>query len=439
MAAKVVLTSVGSLGDLHPFIALARELRRLGFHPIIAASSAYRAKVEAEGLAFHAVAPSPEQLLADTGMTEGDIVRQVVRSSTTFIVEKTVAPYADESYADFLAAMQGAELVVASSFSLVARVAAEKLGLPVMSLLLSPCVFFSAEEPAHLMELPWLPAFRRRFGARAAKLMLDLGRMQSRRQTRAITALRRRVGAPLPKGDEVLDGPLRADLIAAAYSPLLGPVPPDAPAGSAIVGFTFYDSEHGGSGGLSPKLVEFLTAGPPPLVFSLGSFGVHAESGFYESAVAASRRLGMRAVLLVGPESERRLAHLGADDVAVAGYAPHSLVFPHAAAIVHHGGIGTIAQALRAGRRQLVCPMLGDQADNAERLIRLGVARRLDHRRFNPDTAEDALRALLADAAAARRAERCALQVSSENGAQAAAELAAAFLNGLKPATQRPG
>ena len=429
MSKKIVLTSVGSLGDLHPFIALAQQLKSEGFQPLIAASSAYRSKVEAEGLPFHAVTPSPEDLLADTGMTEGDFVRQVMRSSSTLIIDKAVMPYVERSYADLSDAMRGANLVVASSFSLVARVAAEKLGLPVVSLLLSPCVFFSAEQPAHLMELPWLPGFRRSFGARAAKFVLDLGRVQSRRQTKAITDLRRLIDVPTPAGDEILDGPLRAEWIAAAFSPLFGPLPPDAPPNSAIVGFTFYDSELGGAGALPPDLATFLDDGPAPLVFSLGSFGVHAAGTFYETAATTAKRLGMRAVLLVGAEGVTSLAHLAHDDLAIVGYAPHSKVFPRAAAIIHHGGIGTVAQAMRAGKPQLICPMLGDQADNAEHLKRLGIAYRVDYRRFTPDNATRALRSLLNDEVALRQAARCASEVASENGARVAAEGIARLLS----------
>ncbi|MBB3890554.1 UDP:flavonoid glycosyltransferase YjiC (YdhE family) [Phenylobacterium haematophilum] len=432
MPAKIVLTSVGSLGDLHPFIALAQQLKAHGFEPLIAASSGYRAKVEAEGLSFHAVTPSPEELLADTGLTEGDVTRHVMRSSTTFLIKNSVTPYAERSYADLLDAMRDADLVVASSFSIVARVAAEKRRLPVVSLLLSPIAFFSSEQPPHLMELPWFPAFRRTFGARAAKFVLDLGRAQSRRQTKAILELRRRAGVPTPSGDEVLDGPLRADWIAAAYSPLLGPLPPDAPPNSAIVGFTFYDSESGGAGGLPSNLAQFLDEGAPPLVFSLGSFGVHAAGSFYESAATAARTLGMRAVLLVGSDAVSTHAHLGSDDVAIAGYAPHSMVFPRAAAIVHHGGIGTVAQVMRAGKPQLICPMLGDQADNAERLKRLGIARRLDHMRFTPDTATHAIASLLKDGEASRLAAKYASEVANEDGARLATEGIARLLDHVR-------
>lgn len=428
MGKRIVLATVGSYGDLHPFIAVGVALKAIGFEAVIAASDAYRGKVEAEGLEFHPIAPSRERLVCDTGFSESDLVRGMTRSSTKFILERAIIPYLDDTYADLQAAARGADLIVPSNFSLVARVVAAKLGLPVMSLVLSPCVFFSAQEPAYYLEAPWLPALRRRFGPGAARLVLDLGRLQSRMQTRAITRMRRRLGLPIPAGDELLDGFLRADRVVALYSPLLGPLPPEAPTASVIAGFTFYDSEAGGAPVLDRALQAFLDAGPPPLVFSLGSLGVFAAGRFYEEAAAATASLGRRAVLLVGGETYDQHAGLASAQVFVAPYAPHSLVFPRAAAVIHHGGIGTVGHAMRAGKPQLVCPMFGDQLDNAERLKRLGVARRLDHRRFTAARAAQALNDMLADQAAADKARLIADAVGKEDGAQVAAASAAALL-----------
>ncbi|HEY5413156.1 MAG TPA: glycosyltransferase [Caulobacteraceae bacterium] len=417
MAKRIVLTSVGSYGDLHPFIATGLALKALGLEAVIAASAEYREKVENEGLVFHAVRPTTQQLAADTGLDLGGITRQVARSSTMFIVDKAIIPYTEQSFEDLCEAMRGADLAVTSSFSIVARLAIAKLGLPSVSLLLSPCVFFSPQQPPYLPEAPWLPALGRALGPGAVKLVMDLGRAQLRWRTRPITAFRRRLGLPPLSGDEVIDGPLQADWIAALYSPVLGPLPPDAPGNSQIAGFTFYDSERGEPPGLAPPLADFLAAGPAPLVFTLGSFGVHAAGDFYDRAAETAGRLGMRAVLLVGREDEARLGRLASKDVLVAGYAPHSLVFPRTAAVIHHGGIGTVGQALRAGRPQLVCPLLGDQMDNAERLVRLGVARRLDHKRFTAARAEAALAELLGDEAVGDRAARLGVQVAAEDGA----------------------
>lgn len=417
MARRVVLTSVGSYGDLHPFIAVGLALKASGFDVVIAASEIYREKVQAEGLLFHAVRPTAAQVMADTGLDDSGLVREVVRSTTMFLVEKMVIPYAEESFEDLCAAMDGADLVVTSSFAIVARLASAKLRLPSVSLLLSPCVFFSAEDPPYLPEAPWLPALRRGLGPWAVRAVMAIGSAQLSARMRPIAEFRRRLGLPTLHGNEVTDAPLQADWVAALYSPLLGPLPSDAPGHSEIVGFTFYDSERGEAANLSPALAAFLDAGPAPLVFTLGSVAVLAAGHFYEQAAEAAGRLGMRAVLLVGRDAEVRLALLASKEVFVAGYAPHSLVFPRAAAVIHHGGIGTVGQALRAGRPQLVCPLLGDQPDNAERLARLGVARRLDHKRFTAARAAAALAELLGDPEVVDRAARLGVEVAAEDGA----------------------
>jgi UDP:flavonoid glycosyltransferase YjiC (YdhE family) len=423
MTRRIVLSSVGSFGDLHPFIALGAELKARGFEAVLAAAEEYRGKAEAAGLEFHPVAPSTDQLLSGSGLSSRDAVNRLASTGATFIVREVLMPYLEQSFAEHAAALEGADLAVCSNFAFGARLAAEALGTPTATVLLAPCTFFSAAEPAYYMEAPWLPALRRGLGRRAAKLVLDLGKMRLRRQTPEMNRMRRRLGLPIPRGDEVVDGPLRADAIIALHSPLLGGPPPDAPRGSVVAGFTFYDSETGQAPGLAPELESFLQAGEPPLVFSLGSLGVYAPGAFYEDSVEAARRLGRRAVLLTGPEAYARLEPLAGDDVAVARYAPHSLIFPRAAAVIHHGGIGTVGQAMRAGRPQLVCPMLGDQLDNAERLKRLGIAERLDHGRYSAARAADLLRGLLDRPEVAAAAARVAEAVRQEDGAGVAADV----------------
>ncbi len=124
MGKRIVLATVGSYGDLHPFIAVGVALKAIGFEAVIAASDAYRGKVEAEGLEFHPIAPSRERLVCDTGFSESDLVRGMTRSSTKFILERAIIPYLDDTYADLQAAARGADLIVPSNFSLVARVVA---------------------------------------------------------------------------------------------------------------------------------------------------------------------------------------------------------------------------------------------------------------------------------------------------------------------------
>ena len=166
---KVVLATFGSYGDLHPFMALALELQALGLQPVIATSAAYRDKIEAEGVAFHAVRPSPEQLARDTGLSLADYAVEVARSSVSYIMDSAVLPYLAEAVEDLTAAIADAELVALSSFSIAGMMAAEALGKPTVCVPLSPIVLLSAEDPPVLEQLPILPLLRRAFGPLAAR------------------------------------------------------------------------------------------------------------------------------------------------------------------------------------------------------------------------------------------------------------------------------
>jgi UDP:flavonoid glycosyltransferase YjiC (YdhE family) len=217
MAGRVVLTSVGSFGDLHPFIATGLALKARGVEVVVAAAEDYRAKVRQAGLEFRAAGPSVEQLTADTGLDLGGLVERVSRVGTLFLVDRTIIPYAEQTFEELYEAISGADLVVGASFTIFARLAVEKLGLPSVTLLLSPCLFLSAEDPPYLAEAPWLPALGRTLGPRAVDGVLRLGRARLQWRTRRLAAFRRRIGLPPPAGHEVLDVPLQADWIAALY------------------------------------------------------------------------------------------------------------------------------------------------------------------------------------------------------------------------------
>jgi UDP:flavonoid glycosyltransferase YjiC (YdhE family) len=171
---------------------------------------------------------------------------------------------------------------------------------------------------------------------------------------------------------------------------------------------------------LPPALETFLAAGPPPLVFTLGSSAVGAAGRFYHESAAAAARLGARAVLLTGGFAANQPARVP-DGVLVVDRAPHQLLFPRARAVVHQGGAGTTAQALRAGSPMLVVPHSHDQPDNAYRVARLGVARTLYPKRYTAAHAARELRRLLDDPSYADHARSVAALVATEGGGDAAA------------------
>jgi UDP:flavonoid glycosyltransferase YjiC (YdhE family) len=200
------------------------------------------------------------------------------------------------------------------------------------------------------------------------------------------------------------------------FSRWLAAPQPDWPASAVATGFLCFDDD--GPDGLPPELARFLEAGPPPVVFTLGSSAVHDPGRFYEHGAEAARRLGLRSVLLVGREPRWKPSALP-QDCAVFDYAPYSQLFPRCAAIVHQGGVGTTAQCLRAGKPMLVMPFSHDQPDNAARVTRLGLARTLPRsasvRRMTRD-----LHSLLSDPGFAARAASIGEKVRAEDGAATA-------------------
>lgn len=416
---RIVLVSLGTLGDVHPFVAVAIALAEAGHHPVLAAAEAVRPIAARHAIEFHPVRPDGAAVLDDTGMDEGQVARAVA-SDLRFIVDRVILPYADGTLADLAPLMAGADLVLCSSFSVLGRIAAAAAGRPVMSLLLQPMALFSADDP------PVTPtgsaillAIRRRLGAWAVRPLLAAARAATKGSLRPFAALRATAGAPPFAGNELVDGPLAVDRVLGLWSPELAGLPRDAGAHVELCGATFYDGGFGG-GGVPDALARFLDAGTPPVIFTLGSIAIYAEDGFYAASAAAARSLGVRAVLLVGDDLVERHRHLAGGDVLVVGYAPHSAVFGRAAAVVHHGGAGTTAQAMRAGAPQLACPMFGDQFDNAARLERRGLALTLPQARYTADRTAAALSRLLYGPYAAT-ARAVAGRVRQEDGAAAVA------------------
>ncbi len=201
----------------------------------------------------------------------------------------------------------------------------------------------------------------------------------------------------------------------------MGEPQPDWPRGVKITGFAFYDGS-GSEGVLPPELAAFLDKGTAPLVFTLGSAAVMHAGDFYEQSAEAAEMLGQRAVLLIGADDRNIPKRKLPETICVARYAPYSKIFPRASVIIHQAGIGTTAQALRAGRPMLVMPYSHDQPDNARRVRRLGVAEVLGRMKYKAKPAAKLIEQLLSNPAYARQAGAVAERVAAENGTVAACD-----------------
>lgn len=438
MRRKVVISTAGSLGDLNPFIALALELKARGYEPLIASQQEFRDKIEAEHIAFHPLRPGVEDVKGELGIDEQTIFRKATNGSSglPFVVRRIAMPFLRRAYEDMMSATHGASLVVTHPSAFAARLAAENRGLLWMSAVLAPFGLMSSNDPPVLSTAPGLAFLRDLTRARSDAALLAMVKKVLDPWTAPFQQLRRELGLP-PVINPLFEGQFSPYGTLALYSKWMGDLQPDHPVNCDITGFVFYDRPPGAPDSLPEDMKRFLAEGPPPLVFTLGTALVNDPGDFYERSLKVAQTLGRRAVFLGldkdSPEQADRLRRSLPGTVFAAGYVPHSLVFPHAEAIVHHGGVGTTAQALRAGKPQLITPFAGDQPDNAMRMCRLGVARQLTPAAYTPRRAAADLAALTSDPALTRRAAEIGRDVAAERGAAVAADLIEAMLHERSP------
>jgi rhamnosyltransferase subunit B len=409
-----LLTTLGSLGDLHPYIAVGLGLRERGHAVTIATSEVYRPKVEGEGLRFHPLRPDLGPLIDNP-----EVLRQVVhpRQGTEYVFRKLILPWIEQSFEDTREAARDADLIVGHPISFATPTVAEYLKKPWASIALQPSIFLSMYDPPAISGAPFLtslfslgPGFTRLFFRFAKSIM--------RRWGAPVNALRSRLGL------REFSNPLLDDMFSphgtqAWFSKAFARPQSDWPARTAITGFPFYDKLEPGQG-LSPDLARFLDAGSAPVVFTLGSSAVFAAGEFYSESLAATRKAGCRAVLLIGRDARNMPATPIPDTVFVAEYAPYSELLSRAAATVHQGGVGTTAQALRAGKPMIVVPWSHDQPDNGMRIQRLGVGRVIPRGRYRADRVARELKLVLGGPAYAASARAAACKMKREDGVAAA-------------------
>jgi UDP:flavonoid glycosyltransferase YjiC (YdhE family) len=415
---KIVLATIGSLGDLHPFIAIGLALKARGFAVVLAVPADHVAKVEAAGLTGLAIVGGFDALTETLGMPP-DLVAKRIMSDQTYLMNRILMPWLADSTTALDDAMEGAVALVASLFVFAAPIVAETRGVPLVNVLLQPMATFSAYAP------PRTPDFAMMAHAPTGLIGRAWNRSVYRimrcvllhRYGRAVDAVRKTRGLPPSRQALLLETPASAALTLCCYSPAIAPRQPDLPDIARVTGFAIFDSDTGAPERLDPAIKAFLAAGPAPLVFTLGSFATFAPGDFYATAASTAGTLGLRAVLLTGSDDQTAAS----EHIHVCRYAPHSLLFPLACAIVHHGGAGSTGQALRAGKPQLVVPHMGDQYDNGHRIQSIGVGNALSSKHFTIAHAGAAITAILTARMRATAADIGA-QVARENGAEAAAD-----------------
>lgn len=404
-----ILATIGTDGDVFPYLGLGAALRRRGHRVTLASPETYRSRANALGLEFCSLVTQAdvERMLADPDLWHP------LRSG--LMMARWGGPMITHQYEElFRLADQPDSLIVANPGVLAARLVQEKLGVPMISLLLQPGLIPSSvrppEMPAGLTIPAWLPQPLRRlywFAVDAAGTKLV---------ARWLNPFRKRLG--LPPVRRLFRWWLSNELVIGLFPEWYAQPEHDWPPQIRLAGFGRYD---GTSGVLPEDVRTFCEAGKPPIVFTLGTGMKHAAS-FFRTAVAACENIGARGLLLtkypevIPTQLPSQIRHCT--------FAPFRQLLPLCGAVVHHGGVGTTAAALESGCPQLVMPLAWDQPDNAARIEKLGAGLTLGKRRRNWEHMSRALAQLMT----AEVHDRCR-SIAREAGQVDGLELAADWVS----------
>jgi len=361
---RVVLATVGSRGDVQPMLALAQALRARGHVPVVAAPVNFENWVRSLGFEFAPLGADMQAYLAmHPEILTGNPFKNGPQSLDFF---KTHLPL---QAPQLLAACRGADALLYAGLSVFfAPSVVEALGLPAMQVQFTTCLLPGDAYPPPVYPWHGLPVW--------------LNRMLWWLHTRAgnwamlptLNAVRATMSLP-PLTDAWQNVLYRYPLVIAADPHLM---PPDArwQAHASYTNFLFFDGTHAQNAKLDaeldPDLDAWLAAGEPPVYIGFGSMSGAAtsrlETLLHEALASSARRV------LIGSG----WAGLAAKRTLPPGWrvvqdTPHAALFKRVAAVVHHGGSGTMAQALRAGVPQVVLPLILDQFHHAHRLYLCGL------------------------------------------------------------------
>ena len=367
---RILMIPVGSAGDVHPHVGIGLALQRRG-HDVSVLTSAYFGPLLARvGLPLIPIGTEDDyhRSLDHPGLWRPHRALGVIAEAIRPHVTEIARVLREQATGD-------PPLLVGHPLAFGARVAQEALGLRLVTLHLQAAGFVSRHDPA--VPHVWLRSVNR-WPMPVKRLLVAAGdRLSDQALGLVVNDLCAEFGLP-PARNIVREWWHSPHRVIGLFPDWYAAVQPDWPPQTRLTGFPLYDE--GDAVPLAPELDEWLAAGEPPVVFAPGTANRQAAR-FFQAGAVACRRLGRRGLLLTR-FAEQIPAPLPSG-VRHAAYAPFGSLLPRAAALVHHGGIGTAAQALRAGCPQLVMPMAFDQPDNAVRLQRLGVGSYLWPSRFS--------------------------------------------------------
>lgn len=400
---RIALTTVGTTGDLQPFIALGLRLMARGHNVRIVSHPLYKTRVESMGIEFRASAPDISPELLNT------VVERMIKTVSPIKVAKQALEDfllldAPVRFADCMRALEGCDLVVCHHADFAGQEAATRHGIRWANVILCP-------ELVPTAKLAPFPFARLSFGETLNRTLWRLGNKALGEAIRP-TVEKLRAAAGRPAGEPVAFQVFSPDLNLVATSRNVIPIEDDFPQDFPLTGPWFLDESATFEPGA--ELRDFLAAGPAPVVVSFGSMGAGDGPKVAAIVVEAIKRSGQRAIVQKGWGGVETSNDGQFHSV---GYVPHAFLFGVGSCVIHHGGAGTTAAACRAGRPQIIVPHISDQFVWARGIKELGLGPRMLPRWFlNPARLAKRIREVVGNPAYARRAEEVGALVRAEDG-----------------------
>lgn len=402
----ILLCAIDSAGDVNPFIAIGQELRKRGHRVVLCTSQYFESHARRAGLEFIGLGTAEDYLLIieDPKLWEPETGFKV-------FAERVILPILQPAY-DAIKEFDPAQtLLVAQGSVFAAHIAHEKFKFPFVTIQLQPAAFRSVYEFPMLPS--WMPRTLKRFLINASDhFVID--------RALAPEINRFRKEQSLPPVKHIFGDWMHSPLATIGLFPDWFASPqPDWPPQTRLTGFIFHDKRDDNEQ-LPQAVLDFLDAGDPPIVFTPGTAMKHGEQ-FFEASIQACQMLGRRGMLLT--QHKDQLPSTLPEGIRHFEYLPFSLVLPRVAVLVHHGGIGTIAQALAAGIPQIIRPMTHDQPDNAARVQLLGTGVSISPKEYAAQNVSERLNGLLSSSDVSARGREYAQRIDPQQSLQETCDL----------------
>ena len=374
----ILLCTIGSAGDVYPFIGMGQGLRKRGYRVTLITSQFFETQARDAGLEFLGLgsAEDYQSIIQNPDLWDPDKGFKV-------FAESVVLPIMEPVYEIISGFDPSKTVLVAQGQVFGAHIAHEKLGFPFITIHLQPAAFRSVHE------FPLLPAWMPPLLKHGIFSLLDAFVLD---KIFAPEINRFRQSLSLPPIKKIFDKWTHSPQKNLGLFPDWFAHPqPDWPPQTQLTGFVFYDKQNEHES-ISERLEEFLIAGTAPIIFTPGTAMKHANQ-FFADCIMACQILGRRGILLT--QHPDQLPRELPKDIQHFAYLPFSKILPRAVALVHHGGIGTTAQAIAAGIPQVIRPMAHDQPDNAARVEGLGISASLSPKKFNAASLAEKLNTLI--------------------------------------------